>query len=46
VSQRKSAVRHTFWRMSIYFKEAHNAPPADYWGLVRLRRIEIGSKDI
>ena len=33
VSRRKSAVRHTFWRMSIYFKEAHNPPPAGYWAL-------------
>jgi hypothetical protein len=29
-SRRKSAVRRTFWRMSIYFKEAFNPPQADY----------------
>jgi len=28
--KRKSAVRHKFWRMSIYFKEAFNPPQADY----------------
>jgi len=40
---RKSAARHTFWRMSIHFKEAFDAPQSTKIGAYRASR---GNADI